>query len=105
MAEFAYNNMKNISMDHISFKLNCGFHPKVFLGGKCQSLLPIKIDRQAGKWAQRADDYLQTKPLIYTRALRQYYNNHAKPWNYASGKKVWLNNKYIKSKQNCKLKT
>ena len=27
MAEFAYNNMKNVSTDHISFELNCGYHP------------------------------------------------------------------------------
>ncbi len=30
MAEFAYNNAKNTSSGHIPFKLNCGFHFKVF---------------------------------------------------------------------------
>ena len=29
MAEFAYNNTKNVSIDHIFFKLNCGYHPCV----------------------------------------------------------------------------
>ena len=29
MAEFAYNNAKNVSTSHISFKLNCGYHPHV----------------------------------------------------------------------------
>ena len=28
--EFAYNNAKNASTSHIPFKLNCGYHPKVF---------------------------------------------------------------------------
>ena len=28
IAEFAYNNAKNASTDHISFELNCGFHPR-----------------------------------------------------------------------------
>ena len=29
MAEFAYNNAKNASTGHTSFKLNCGYHPRV----------------------------------------------------------------------------
>ena len=29
MAEFAYNNAKNASTGHTSFKLNCGYHPCV----------------------------------------------------------------------------
>ncbi len=30
MGEFAYNNTKNASINHILFKFNCGYHPKVF---------------------------------------------------------------------------
>ena len=30
MAEFAYNNTKNASTDHTLFKLNCGYHFRVF---------------------------------------------------------------------------
>ena len=30
MMEFAYNNAKNASTGHISFKFNCGYHPRVF---------------------------------------------------------------------------
>ena len=30
MVEFAYNNIKNASIGHIPFELNCGYHPKVF---------------------------------------------------------------------------
>ena len=26
MAEFAYNNVKNVSTGHILFELNCGYH-------------------------------------------------------------------------------
>ncbi len=29
MADFAYNNIKNASTGHISFELNCGYHPRV----------------------------------------------------------------------------
>ena len=34
---------------------------------------------------------------------KRYHNKHAKPRSYAPGDKVWLNSKYIKTKQNCKL--
>ena len=30
MAEFAYNNAKNANTGHTPFKLNCGYHPRVF---------------------------------------------------------------------------
>lgn len=30
MVKFAYNNTKNASTGHTFFKLNCGYHPKVF---------------------------------------------------------------------------
>ena len=30
MAKFAYNNAKNASTGHTSFKLNCGYYPRVF---------------------------------------------------------------------------
>ena len=30
MADFTYNNAKDASTDHTSFKLNYGFHPRVF---------------------------------------------------------------------------
>ena len=29
MAEFAYNNSKNVSTGYTSFKLNCGYHPRM----------------------------------------------------------------------------
>ena len=29
MAEFAYNNAKNLSIDHILFELKCGYHPQI----------------------------------------------------------------------------
>ena len=35
---------------------------------------------------------------------KQAYNKGVKPKNYAPGNKVWLNNKYIKTKQKRKLK-
>lgn len=34
---------------------------------------------------------------------KQFYNKHAKSQSYALGQKVWLNAKYIRTKQNHKL--
>ena len=30
MAGFAYNNAKNVTIGHTSFKLNCGYHSYIF---------------------------------------------------------------------------
>ncbi len=30
IAEFAYNNVKNVSNSHMSFKLNCDYYPHIF---------------------------------------------------------------------------
>ena len=30
MAEFTYNNAKNVSTSHTSFKLNCSYYPRMF---------------------------------------------------------------------------
>ena len=35
---------------------------------------------------------------------KQANNKEVKPQNYAPGNKIWLSNKYFKTKQNCKLK-
>ena len=37
MAEFTYNNIINASTGHTLFKLNCGFHPRVFFKNNIDS--------------------------------------------------------------------
>ncbi len=45
------------------------------------------------------------KNFHYTQELhKQAHNKAIKLRNYIFGDKVWLNSKYIKTKQNCKLK-
>ena len=44
------------------------------------------------------------KNLYHTHELqKQAHNKPVKYKSYVSGNQVWLNSKYIKSKQNCKL--
>ena len=48
--------------------------------------------------------YVCRKNLQHAQKLqKRYYDKHAKPRSYTPGDKVWLNSKYIKTKQNRKL--
>ena len=37
MTEFIYNNVKNASISHILFKLNCGYHPCILFEDNANS--------------------------------------------------------------------
>ena len=44
--------------------------------------------------------------IYYVQELqKQAHNKGVKPQSYAPGENVWLNSKYLKIKQNCKLET
>ena len=46
------------------------------------------------------------KNLYHTQELQnRAHDKEVKPWSYTSGKKVWLNSKYIETKHNQKLET
>ena len=53
MAEFAYNNTKNASIEHTSFKLNCGYHSQMLYDDKVnprsQSKLADKLLAELGE--------------------------------------------------------
>ena len=98
MAEFAYNNGKIVSTGYMPFKLNCGYHPRIWYEEKVDSYSKSKL----------ADKLLVEirKPIIVCRKNLHYaqklqkraHNKGVKPKNYAPGDKVWLNSKYIKTK-------
>ena len=103
MAKFAYNGIKNASSGHMFFKLNCGYHLKSFYK---EDVNPCSQSKLANKLATELRKlitiYIENHQ--YTQELqKRYHNKHAKLRSYALGKKVWLNRKYIKTKQNCKL--
>ena len=103
MAEFAYNNAKNASTGHTPFELNCGYHPR----------MSYKDDVDSRSKSKSADKLLTKlrelmivcrKNLYHAQELqKQAHNKSVKSWNYASGDKIWLNTKYIKTKRNWKL--
>ena len=103
MAEFAYNNTKNASIGHTPFELNCGSHPR----------MSYKDDVDLCSKSKLADDLsAELRELIIVcrenfyhaqELQKRAHNKGVKPRNYTPGDKVWLNSKYIKSKQNWKL--
>ena len=103
MAEFAYNYAKNASSDHTLFKLNCGYHPRMFYK---KNVNPRFKSKSADKLSTELRELMIVcrKNLYHAQKLQKHaYNKGVKPRNYASGNKVWLNSKYIKTKHKRKL--
>ena len=104
MAEFAYNNAKNASTAHMPFELNCGYYLCIFF--KENTDLHFR-SRTADKLLAKLQKPMTVcqKNLLHAQELyKQAQYKDVKPRNYAPDNKVWLNSKYIKTKQNQKLK-
>ena len=103
MAEFAYNNAKNASTSYTPFELNCGYHPCVSyeedINPRFKSKLADDLARELRELMAVCWKNLQHAQNLQKRA----HNKGTKPRSYALGDKVWLNNKYIKTKHNWKL--
>ena len=100
MAEFAYNNPKNASTGHMSFELNCGYHPRISFKKDTDPRFQSKIiDKLLTKlWELMT---ICRENLHHAQKLpKQAHDKGVKPKSYASSDKVWLNSKYIKTKQN-----
>lgn len=103
ITKFAYNNAKNTSTGYISFKLNCSYHPRICYK---KNINP----RSKSKSGEELSIELRNLMTIYRENLhhthefqKQAHDKTVKPRSYAPGHKVWLNKKYIKTKQNHKL--
>ena len=103
MAEFAYNNAKNVGIGHTLFELNCGYH-------LCVSYKENVDPRSKSKLADDLANNLRELMMVCRENLqyaqnfqKQAHDKSIKPKSYAPGDKVWLNNKYIKTKRNRKL--
>ena len=104
MAKFAYNNTKNVSTGHTPFELNYGYHLWVSYKKDIDSRSKSKsVDELLAKLQELIP--VCRKNLYHAQELqKQAYDKGVKPRSYATGDKVWLNSKYIKTKQNRKLK-
>ena len=105
MAEFAYNNTKNASTGHTSFKLNCGYH---FWMSYKKDINPRFKFKLADKLLAELQELMTVcqKNLYHAQKFqKRAYDKGVRPKSYAPGDKIWLNSKYLKTKQNQKLET
>ena len=103
MAEFAYNNAKHASTRYMSFELNCGYHPCVSYE---EDVEPRSRSKAANELTKKLRNLMAAcrENLQHTQELqKRAHDKGTKHKSYASGKKVWLNSKYIKTKRNRKL--
>ena len=104
IAEFAYNNAKNASTGHTLFELNYGYYLYI-----CYEK---DIDYRSN--SKSANEFLMEFWQLMTvcgenrhhiQELQKWvYDKDVKSRSNAFSNKVWLNSKYIKTKQNRKLK-
>ena len=104
MAKFAYNNAKNASTSHTLFELNCGYH---FQMSYEEEVDPRSKFKSADKLsAELRELIIVCQETIHhaQELVKRVYNKNIKCRCNAPNKKVWLYSKYIKIKQNRKLK-
>ena len=100
MVEFAYNNANNASTYYISFEWNYGYHPRVFYKENVDSQSKSKLAKELSFDLQELIT-ICWKNLHRTQELqKRVYDKGTKLRSYTLGDKVWLNSKYIKTKQN-----
>ena len=103
MVEFVYNNAKNASTGYTSLELNCGYH--LYKSYK-KDINFCSKSKLADNLASNLREFMAVcwENLQHAQNLQKQADNKGiKPRSYVSSNKVWLNNKYIKTKQNRKL--
>ena len=103
MVKFAQNNAKNASTGHTPFQLNCGYHPRMLYKEEDNS-------RSKSKLADKLSAELRKLMIVcqenfhHAQELQNWaHDKGVKPKNYTPSDKIWLNSKYIKTKQKRKL--
>ena len=103
IAEFAYNDAKNANTGHTPFKLNCGYH---FWVSEEEDIDPCSKSKLADKLSAEPQDLMtvcQENLHPAQKLQKRAYDKGVKLKSYIPGDKVWLNSKYLKTKQNRKL--
>ena len=104
MAEFVYNNAKNPSIDYTPFKLNYSYHPKVSFEKNTNPCFKSKSAEKSSVELRKLITVYRNNIYYAKKFEKQAYNKRVKLRSYAPGNKIWLSSKYIKTKQNRKLK-
>ena len=88
MAEFAYNNAKNVSTGHTLFELNCGYH--LWMSYE-EEVDPRSKSKSADKLLADLRELMTVcrKNFHHTQKFqKRAYNKSVKPKNYAPSNKV-----------------
>ena len=105
IAEFAYNNAKNVSTNYMLFELNCGYH--LCVSYKEEEILdPRSKSKTAGELSSKLQELIIVCQQNFYHAQelqKRVHNKGVKSQSYAPGNKVWLSSKHLKTKWNCKL--
>lgn len=104
MAKFAYNNTKNASIGYTPFELNCGYYPRISFEKDIDPRSRSKTVDELSAELRELMTVCRKNFLNAQKLQKQAHNKGIKPKSYTPGDKVWLNSKYLKTKQNRKLK-
>lgn len=105
MAKFGYNNTNNVSTGHMSFELNCSYHPRMTYKEELKLRFKSKSVNKLSAKLKKLVIVCREK-FYHTQELeKQAHTKGVKLWSYIPDKKIWLNSKYIKTKRNCKWET
>ena len=88
MAEFAYNNAKNISTGHTPFELNYGFHPRVFFEDNIDTRSRSRSANELTKELRELMDICQQNLLHAQEFQKRAHDKGIKPQSYAPREKV-----------------
>ncbi len=103
MVKFVYNNAKNATISHTSFKINYGYHLRVSFK---EDVDPRSRSRSANELAEELRELMEVccQNLLHAQELqKRAHDKGVKSRSYALDEEVWLNSKYIKTKKNKKL--
>ena len=103
MIEFTYNNAKNASTGHTLFKLNYGYHSRVFYKKDLDPCSKSKTIEELSSNFRNVMAICQQNLYHAQKLQKRAYNKGVKPQSYTSSNKVWLSSKHLRTKRNCKL--
>lgn len=98
MVELVYNNAKNTSTSHISFKFNYSYYLYLFFENKEKSCSKSCSTNKLAKKLKSLIAIFQQNLFYIQKPQKRVYDKEIKPRSYISNKKVWLNSKHIWTK-------
>lgn len=101
--KFTYNNTKNASISHMAFGLQHDYYFCILFEDEINPLLRFNSADKLAKKLKNLILICQQNLLHTQKFQKQTYDKNKKLCNYTPSENFWLNNKYIKTKQNQKL--